>query len=195
MKATIFLITVLIASLSQCSEKDKKNDVTYSVSRDGRLVEIPASQQTPKTKRTKKPEKIPFDYCSNSVSIKQGLYGCCTYKTGNCMPIVDTNQCKWYAVKRTIYFYEPTTEKQTVNAYSTHSTWYTKINTRLIAKTQSDDNGCYQISLPAGKYSILILENGRYYCGSWADNFLLCPVTIDSNKVKKQNLCINLAVW
>ena len=193
MKTFCFLITVLITSLSHCSEKSKNNSVSCSMSRDSRLVEIPSSQKRPKT--TRKPEKIPFDYCSPSVSIKQGLYGCCTYKTGNCMPIVDTNQCKWYAVKRTIYFYEPTREKQTVNAYPTHSTWYTKINTKLIAKTESDDNGCYQISLPAGQYSILILENGRYYCGSWGDGYLLCPVTIDSNKVKKQNLCINLAVW
>ncbi len=155
------------------------------------------SQQTPKTKKsletnkTKRYSKPLYNTCPPT--IKQGLYGCCTYKTGNCMPIIDTNQCKWYGVKRTIFIYEPTKASQAISIDG-GSEYFSKITTKLVAQIESDNNGCYQVELPVGQYSILILENGKYYCRSMGDNFLLCPVTVDTNKATKRDLLIKMFV-
>jgi hypothetical protein len=176
MKASVFLTTILITFFSFCSQKTKAQQASEK-------------KHSSEIKKKEKLVKTRFDYCL--ADIKQGLYGCCTLRTGNCMPIIDTNKCKWYGIKKIIFVYEATKESQTIKI---GSNWYSKINTRLIAQTQSDSNGCYQIFLPAGKYSVLISENGKYYCTSWGSNKLLCPVTIDSNKVIKHDLLMNMSV-
>lgn len=143
------------------------------------------------TQQTKHYDKPLFNNCPPTIT--QGLYGCCTYKTGNCMPIIDTNNCKWYGVKRTIFIYEATKDTQGIQI-SGSFTWYSQINTHLIAQTQSDGNGCFQISLPIGQYSIFVLENNKYYNQYMSDNFFLSPVTVDTNKATKCNILINMAV-
>jgi hypothetical protein len=181
MKSSIFFTTILTLLFSFCSQTTKPQ-------------QDPEKNQSG-IKEKKQYGKPLFNYCPPT--IKQGLYGCCTYKTGDCMPIIDTNKCKWYGVKRTIYVYEAATENQTVNAapkpYSP-SNFYNQINTRLIAKTESDNNGCFQIELPVGEYSILIFENDKYYCESWGNNHLLCPVTIGTSKLTKKDLLIRMFI-
>jgi hypothetical protein len=135
------------------------------------------------------PTKASVDY-SNLVTIKQGLWGSCSYLTGNCMP-GSSSTCKQTPVKRTIYIYSATNETQAVHIVSN---FYSQINTTLVGQIQSDDNGFYQISLQVGQYSILILEQGKYYTVSWDGLGLLTPVTIDSSATTRRDLVIDMSV-
>jgi hypothetical protein len=172
MKASFFLVIVLILFFSFCSQKTSS------------LKKI-ATKQSSAIKKTKNEDKMPFDYCT--ATIMQGLYGCCTKRTGNCASFVDTNDCKLFAVKRAIFIYEATTEKQ-ANA---SGRWCDPTKRKLIAQTESDENGCYQIQLPVGEYSIFVFEDGKYYFLSTGNNFIINGATVDSNKVAKRNVRIN----
>ena len=135
--------------------------------------------------------KEPVDY-SKLVTIKQGVWGSCTYLTGDCMPMVGGNSsCKSEPVKRTIYIYASTADTQAVKI---GTSFYSQINTTLIAQTQSADNGFFQISLQPGKYSVLVLEQGKFYCMDWGDPNLLAPLTINSNATTKRDVVIDMAV-
>ncbi|HKC69873.1 MAG TPA: hypothetical protein VKG26_16675 [Bacteroidia bacterium] len=135
-----------------------------------------------------------IDY-SKFVTIKHGLWGSCTYLTGDCMPMIGGNSsCKSEPVKRTIYVYAPTVDSQAVQIGGPNSSFYSQINTQLIAQTQSEDNGFYQISLQPGRYTILILEQGKYYCMDWGGQHQLAPVTVDSITATRRDLVIDMAV-
>lgn len=97
--------------------------------------------------------------------------------------------CKTYPVKRTIYIYQRTSTSQTNPSGA--SIFYNQINTTLVAQTQSDNIGFYQIALRSGQYSILILEDGKYYCMDWGSPNILAPVTVDSNATTRRDIMID----
>jgi hypothetical protein len=173
MKIRFFLV-IILALIFSCSQKTTSLKKTET-------------KQPPEINKTKQQEKIPFDYCTSN--IKQGLYGCCTKLTGDCQLPRDTNRCKFYAVKRTIFIYEATTMKQA----SIHGYWCDQIKSKLVAQTESDNNGCFQIELPVGEYSIFVFEEGKYYFLTTSNNFVINRATVDSNKVTKRGVRIKIA--
>ena len=169
MKIYFLLLIVLTLFFSFCSQKTS-------------LVKKTATKQSYETKYE---DKMSFDYCT--ATIKQGLYGCCTKRTGNTTPTTQTNPCKWVAVKRTIFIYEETSMKQA----TLHGNWCSEIKTKLVAQTESDGNGCYQLELPVGMYSVFVFEDDKYYFLRKSNNSILNPLTVDSNNVTKRNLIIS----
>jgi hypothetical protein len=135
--------------------------------------------------------KEPVDY-SKLVTIKQGLWGSCAYLTGDCELPVNANSCKSYPVKRTIYIYTLTFDSQAVR--TTSPLFYNQINTQLIAQTQSDENGFYQIALLPGQYSLFIFEQNKYYCISTGGQLQLGPVTVGLTSPTRCDLVIDMAV-
>ena len=131
----------------------------------------------------------PIDY-SKLVTIKQGLWGGCLFLSGNCMP-GSNNTCKTDPIHRQIYIYAVAVDSQTVHI---GSNFYSQINTTLVAQTQSDDNGFYQVKLQPGNYSVLILEDGKYYCSSWGGHLEICPVSINTNQATRRDLVIDMSV-
>jgi hypothetical protein len=65
----------------------------------------------------------------------------------------------------------------------------------LVATTASASNGFYQIQLPAGHYSVLLLENGMLYSCGFDSNVGLMPVTVDSGQVVRFNLVLDHAIY
>ncbi|MBW4888626.1 hypothetical protein KXQ82_02820 [Mucilaginibacter sp. HMF5004] len=68
------------------------------------------------------------------------------------MPVPGRKMGNGIAVSRNVYVYELTTTAQTVQ----QATFFTVIKTKLIAKTQSDANGNYSMSLPPGDYTVFL---------------------------------------
>lgn len=136
----------------------------------------------------------PLPDCTTGVSITQGIAGSCILRYGDWMPSPGGNCCHWSTEVRTIYFYTPTTDTEAVKIGTGNTSFYSQINTTRIAETQCDENGCYQVSLPPGQYSVFILYDGKYYCGDMGDNFLLCPVTVDSGAVTNWDLIIDQTI-
>ncbi len=65
------------------------------------------------------------------------------------------------------------------------ATLFTKINTKLVAKTNSDKSGHFCVNLPIGKYSIFVNVPGF---GLFANNFdgemNICPIEVVKGKNK-----------
>jgi len=130
------------------------------------------------------PESICYskDYPPRSnekVTIVQGLWGDVWYWEGDFMPGNFGTVCQ---VKREIYIFELTTMNDVVKVMP-YSSFYSKINTKLVTITESDITGFFQVELESGLYSLFVLE-GKYYYSNLFDGYgAIFPVKVDSGKV------------
>ncbi|MFM7840145.1 MAG: hypothetical protein ACKO6K_11290 [Chitinophagaceae bacterium] len=44
--------------------------------------------------------------------------------------------------------------------------FFTRFNTRLVLETNSDTNGFFECTLPPGKYTLVVVENGLLYANA-----------------------------
>lgn len=123
---------------------------------------------------------------SQKVTIDHGLWGDIWFWSGNFMPVGRGKICQ---VKREVLIYGPTTynDVERVN----YSSFFTAINTKLIATTESDENGFFQIELEPGTYSVFIQENSMFYSNRSNSEGIIFPVIIDSGKVSEVRIDIN----
>ncbi len=125
------------------------------------------------------------------VTISSGIWGTITFTEGNCMPTIGiTTSCKTYPVKREIRFYEYTKISQaTINKQN--SSFYDNLNTKLITSVYSDECGFYQLTIPAGKYSVVIVENNSLYANLGDGQGGINPVLVESNSIVQHNVSVN----
>ena len=99
------------------------------------------------------------------VTITSGVWGTISSIEGNCMPMVMPGQgsCTQCPVQRTVRIYEYTLISQTEAATNPRGVFYNNFNTNLIKEIATDENGFYQTPLPPGRYTFVIMENGKIY--------------------------------
>ena len=137
-------------------------------------------------------------------TIKQGIYGTLSVRSGNCMPMayagffetikcklspscsVPKHTCKTKNKNIMIDIREP------VN-YSGYSLNY--INSRLIAKVTSTKNGFYEIEIPPREYSVFyITSEGNVICKSeGAKDHIACPIWVVEG-VNEQNIAFDFSL-
>ena len=134
-------------------------------------------------------------------TINQGVYGVIMERYGDFMPGASSEHGERY-VRREIYVYEYTLPSQMTFTTPYWNAWEVTpetMPTRLIAKTKSSKNGFYQIQLPAGKYSIFVLDRGmlnysRGYMGMENDGGMN-PITINPGEVREYNYMLHNEVY
>lgn len=128
------------------------------------------------------------------ITISEGIAGTLTLIEGDCMPAGGglENTCKEYPVKRKIMIYEYTLISQ---AEKDKGSFYTKVNTKLMATAECDKEGFYQVKIAPGKYSLFIEEKGKLYASGLDGYGWLNPVTVEAGKVANGNLRLSYAVW
>lgn len=116
------------------------------------------------------------------VTVTQGIWGTLTRKEGNCMPGADpkTTSCREYPIKETIRIYEYTRESDVTRDAERY---ITSINTKMLAITEADAEGFFQLYMATGKYSIINEYEGKLYCNITDNNGGLQPVTVGANAV------------
>lgn len=128
----------------------------------------------------------------HKVSIAQGVWGNVWFWEGDFMPGVTSNQSssqsKVMPVIREIFIYEATTNDM---VESPNSTFYSKINSNLIATTHSDADGFFQISLAPGKYSFFVKEDALLYANLWDSEGHIQSAVVVENGVTKRQININ----
>ncbi len=139
------------------------------------------------TDSTKNEFKYPPDN-HNKISITQGVWGNVWFWEGNFMPIADPNYAKITPVKRDIYIYEATPDSMVEG--SNGGTFFTKINSKFINITQSDEDGFYQITLPLGKYSFFVKEDSLFYANGWDGEGYILSATVTENNITKNQIDI-----
>ncbi|MFT4062086.1 MAG: hypothetical protein QM642_06990 [Edaphocola sp.] len=111
------------------------------------------------------------------VSIDKGIWGTVSSIEGNCMPIVNPEVCTHCPVRRTIRIYQYALAE---NATPVSPGWYKSIGAALVAEVRTDAEGFYEVGLPPGKYSVVILEAGFLHVVSMDGTGGLNPVTVQN---------------
>ncbi|PRY13244.1 hypothetical protein CLV24_106159 [Pontibacter ummariensis] len=133
-----------------------------------------------------------YEHNQSKIVVTGGIAGTLTLKEGNCMPIVNRNSCKEYPVKRGIVLY-PYLTLQDVEMKN--YTFYTPISAKPLLTTETDAEGFYEIEMPAGVYSIFILEDGQLYANGLDGQGGINPVVVEAGSVNKVNLRLDYAVY
>ena len=123
---------------------------------------------------------------ASKVTINNGIWGTVSSMEGNCMPPTNPSTCKNCPVKRTIQVYQYTTLNQATPSGNS-GVFFDSFNTPLVAQTTADDDGFFQMNLPAGSYSIAIIENGKIYANGFDGSGGITPFSHTSG-VQKLNL-------
>jgi hypothetical protein len=120
-------------------------------------------------------------------SIKEGIAGRVLWREGNWMPAPDAPERNASGIAREIYVYELTTDAQTEK----EEPFYTAIHSRLIAKTRSDANGCFEVALPPGRYSLFVKEADGWFANRFDGEGHIQPVEVKAGEVSKLELVVD----
>lgn len=109
--------------------------------------------------------QVAFQDNEKKVTISTGVWGTISSIEGNCMPPVMPGEgsCTQCPVQRTVRIYEYTLRSEAIPASNPPGVFYNSFNTTLIKEVATDENGFYQVTLPPGRYSFVIMENGKIY--------------------------------
>ena len=122
---------------------------------------------------------------SEKVTIEQGVWGNVWFWSGNFMPISRGEICQ---VERTIYIFEPA-RKEDVEQIG-YSSFYSEVNTNLVASIDSDADGFFQVELEPGDYSVFVEENGDYYANGFGGDGQISPFEVEEGKLTELHLNI-----
>lgn len=124
---------------------------------------------------------------TNKVTITNGIWGTVSSMEGNCMPSPGSNSsCIHCPIQRTIRIYEYTLKSNATQS-DNYSSFYDSFNTPLIAEVDTDENGFFQIDIPAGHYSIVVVENGKLYASGLDGKGGINPI-IPTSEIQNINL-------
>ena len=64
------------------------------------------------------------------------------------------------------------------------------LRAKLIKKIASDASGCFKVSLPPGKYSVLVEEERKFYANVYDGNNIMNPVVVKKGMMTPHTLRI-----
>ncbi len=122
-------------------------------------------------------------------TIKQGVFGRVLWLEGNFMPSPDKPQSKGgVPVLRSIYIYEITK----LSDVTGEAPLFSKINTALVAKVKSNNDGYFQCKLKLGRYSIFTLEeDGKFFANLFEGDGAIASFEVKEGEVVTYDIRIN----
>lgn len=127
----------------------------------------------------------------SKVTISQGVAGTLVRYEGNCMPGVLDGSCLSFPVQNTVCIFAPTTAAQVSGGEPYKPT---DISTSLLAQTDPDADGFFQLALDTGIYSLIIREDGHYYVPYTGAQYL-GEIHIYPDSVAYTMVSLNYAAW
>lgn len=121
-----------------------------------------------------------FAPIETKLKITQGIYGTISFTEGNCMPGTVAPSCRTCPVSRTLRIYKYTTNSNAIRPNNQLAGFYELFTTDLVAETKSDANGFFQLTLPPGNYTMVVLENGLLYAAFGDGQGGIHPITVGS---------------
>lgn len=113
-----------------------------------------------------------------SPTITQGVYG---YTSNDQNPIVTD-----------VYVYEYTKTSDFETRYlSLNDFPINNMPKAFVAKTTSDKDGFYEISLQPGKYSLFLLNGDMLYANSFDSENGICPIEVSKSSLVKKDLILS----
>ncbi len=137
-------------------------------------------------------------YTANALkqTITNGVWGTVSFMQGNCMPTIGSasTTCKNCPVKRTVKIYAYTLRSNAVQS-SLGPSFYESFNTPLIAQVETDAEGFFQVDIPAGRYTVVVVEKGKLYANGGDGQGGINPVTVVGNSPLKANLVMTYKAY
>lgn len=125
-----------------------------------------------------------------NAEIIQGIEGNILLREGNWMLGPDMNpEQKGSSVQREVYVYELTNVSQTTP--SEERVFFSDIKTKLVKKITSSPDGCFKVSLPVGRYSLFVLEEGKLYANRFDEEMHIFPVLVEDGHLTYVQLIID----
>jgi hypothetical protein len=122
-------------------------------------------------------------YADNAkkVTITNGVWGTVSNIEGDCMPTVPicNSCCRNCPVKRIVKVFQYTLVSDGVTT-DPYKVFFDSFNTQFVTQVDTDDNGFFQVDLPAGHYTVVIVENGKLYANIRDGQGGLSPIIVTS---------------
>lgn len=126
-----------------------------------------------------------------SAQAQQGIRGTVVFKSGNLMPGPGRTPPAGKPVRRELFVYEPTKMAQ---MKTRADGFYEAVQTRLIKRAWSDQQGRFRITLPPGQYSVLVKEPEKGLFANVFDGEMNAfPVEVKAGRFTTVSLEINYA--
>lgn len=118
---------------------------------------------------------------------KQGICGTVLLKQGNQMPGPGRIASPGQAVVREIAIYQLTN----LSEAKTNGTYFTGIKTACVAKTSSNGRGYFEVALPAGQYSVFVVEKEGLYANYFNGKGSINPVEVLKDSLIRKDIYIS----
>ncbi|MBX3256203.1 MAG: hypothetical protein KF862_18845 [Chitinophagaceae bacterium] len=117
-------------------------------------------------------------YVSNAkkITIPQGVWGTVSFAEGDYMPTISYHapSIQHCPAERTVKIYQYSTVNDAVPG-NPYGNFFDSLNTQLVTQVHTDENGFFQADIPAGHYSIFVVENGKLYANKKHEQDGLSP--------------------
>ena len=133
----------------------------------------------------------------NKVTIKSGVYGKVTKRVGNWMPGANDPSAQEYPIECEVAVFD------SINIHDLQGYWMDRVaisdlNIHEIARTSTSDKGFYQIEIPAGKYSIALVDGDTLLRRSLSggDGYgWMEPLDLFDGELLERNIVLDYAVY
>jgi hypothetical protein len=136
----------------------------------------------------KDPMKDVYHENEAKVTLATGVWGTVSFREGNCMPGYNRRSCKEGPVRRTVQAFAATRVSEATKADPILNGFFTSFTTAKIAETVSDSDGFFQLSLPPGTYTLVVVEEGKLYARSYEGSDpdkTIHPVTVGNGPLRR----------
>lgn len=131
----------------------------------------------------------------DSKQVKQGIAGQVLWIEGNQMPSIinekhpenTPDRPAPTGIKREVYIYELTNLGQA----SSNGPFFSDIQTKLVEKAETDEDGNFAISLPVGTYSVFVKEDEGFFANQMDGQGNINPVEVSQDQITSVTLEIN----
>lgn len=124
------------------------------------------------------------------VNITNGVWGTVSFIEGNCMPVIDPSVCKHCPVIRKLRIYQYTLRSQ-ATASGNSPVFFDSFNSQLIREITTDAQGFFQADIPAGTYSMAVVEDGKLYANGGDGAGGIHPFTFTTGTTVKANFTLS----
>jgi hypothetical protein len=118
---------------------------------------------------------------------KQGIKGKVIWIEGDQMPGPGKTLGKGKGVSREVYVYKATTMQQAKQSAG----FFSDLQTELVAKIVSKDDGSFCVNLPVGEYSVFTKEPEGLFANLFDDQARINVVKVDKKKFTEMTFKIN----